>query len=77
MSGQMFDAGGSYMSFPSWLPFGRRLAQLTGIVLGRWVGGLLGYQPFHSKWTSDWQTACKKMETLPFLKKFADRSKHD
>ena len=69
----MFDAGGSYLSFPSWLPFSKRLAQLTGIVVGRCIGGFLGYQPFHWKWTTDWEMACQKMETSIFLKRFADR----
>lgn len=73
----MFDAGDSYLSFPTWVPCSRRLAQLTGIVLGRWVGGLLGYQPFHRKWTTDWNKACEKMQTSPFLRRFADHEKKD
>ncbi|OTA98696.1 hypothetical protein M426DRAFT_258180 [Hypoxylon sp. CI-4A] len=67
----MFDAGGSYISGPAWVPFGKRLAQLTGIIIGRWLGGLLGYQPFYPRWTKDWQMACKKMETSPFLRRFS------
>ncbi|KAI0852737.1 hypothetical protein F5Y00DRAFT_257995 [Daldinia vernicosa] len=67
----MFDAGDSYLSFPAFLPFGKRLAQAVGIVIGRWLGGLLGYQPFHRQWTTDWQTACKRMEASIFLKRYA------
>ncbi|KAF2744281.1 hypothetical protein M011DRAFT_449808, partial [Sporormia fimetaria CBS 119925] len=73
----MFDAGGSYLSLPAWVPFRNRLAQIMGIVVGRWIGGLLGYQPFHREWTSDWDAACAKMETSPFLRRFADRIKKD
>ncbi|KAI0111796.1 hypothetical protein F4814DRAFT_460893 [Daldinia grandis] len=66
----MFDAGDCYLSFPAYLPFGKRLAQVVGIIIGRWLGGLLGYQPFHRQWTTDWQTACKRMGTSIFLKRY-------
>jgi hypothetical protein len=37
------------------------------LVLGRLTGtGLLGYQPFYRKWTSDWELACQKMEASVF-----------
>ena len=72
---QMFDAGGSYISFPWWIPFGRTMSMVIGIVVGRWAGGMLGYQPFHRKWTNDWNTACEKMETSYFQRKFATRAK--
>ena len=70
---QMFDAGGSYLSLPDWVPFGRTLSQGAIIVIGRWIGGLLGYQPFYKEWTSDWDLACRKMETSWFQRKFVDR----
>ncbi|KAI3332044.1 hypothetical protein HD806DRAFT_178688 [Xylariaceae sp. AK1471] len=74
----MFDAGGTYLSLPWWVPFGRTISITLGTVLGRWIGsGLLGYQPFHRKWTSDWELACQKMETSIFQRRFADRSKAD
>ncbi|KAI1138342.1 hypothetical protein F5Y05DRAFT_404125 [Hypoxylon sp. FL0543] len=71
----MFDAGGSYLSLPRWIPFSRTIAQALGIVVGRWIGGILGYQPFHRKWTTDWEFACRKMEMSFFQRRFADRSK--
>jgi len=71
----MFDAGGSYLSFPAWIPFGRILSRAIGVVIGRWIGGLLGYQPFYSKWTTDWELACQKMETSLVQRRFADRVK--
>lgn len=46
---QMFDAGGSYLSFPSWVPFGRYTSRIIGIVVGRWLGGALRYQPYYRK----------------------------
>lgn len=73
----MFDAGGSYLTFPTWIPFSRRLAQLVGIVIGRWLGGLLGYQPFHRKWTDDWPQAAEKMRASIFLRRFANQAKED
>ncbi|KAK4207584.1 putative 4-hydroxybenzoate polyprenyl transferase [Rhypophila decipiens] len=43
-----FDAGGTYVSFPWWVPMGKTVSIVLGIVVGRWIGsGLLGYQPLH------------------------------
>ncbi|CAI7649400.1 unnamed protein product [Penicillium glandicola] len=69
-----FDAGGTYISLPWWIPFGQTVSRTMGLVVGRWLGGLLGYQPFYSKWTSDWPLACQKMESSFFQRRFADRS---
>ncbi|KAI4284351.1 MAG: hypothetical protein L6R38_001457, partial [Xanthoria sp. 2 TBL-2021] len=69
----IFDAGASYLSLPPWVPFGRTLSRIAGIVVGRWIGGLLGYQPFYKQWTSDWDLACRKMETSWFQRRFADK----
>ncbi|KAI6085198.1 hypothetical protein F4821DRAFT_154394 [Hypoxylon rubiginosum] len=71
----MFDAGGSYLSLPTWIPFSKSLARALGIVVGRWIGGFLGYQPFYRRWTTDWKSACHKMEMSIFQRRFADRSK--
>lgn len=73
----MFDAGGSYLSLPWWVPFGRTVSRVAGIVIGRWLGALLGYQPFYRKWTMDWHLACLKMEASWLQRRFADRSKMD
>ncbi|RJE27104.1 hypothetical protein PHISCL_00571 [Aspergillus sclerotialis] len=70
----MFDAGGSYLSLPQWVPFNRTLAVVLGIIIGRWIGGMLGYQPFYKHWTSDWSLACKKMAQSVFQRRFADRA---
>ncbi len=64
---KMFDAGGSYLSFPEWIPCSTKIARLIGILVGRWLGGLLGYRPFHRQWTADWQLAQQKMETSIFF----------
>ncbi|KAI2465118.1 hypothetical protein F4781DRAFT_410508 [Annulohypoxylon bovei var. microspora] len=73
----MFDAGGSYLSLPWWIPFSRTIARGLGILVGRWIGGILGYRPFYRKWTTDWEFACRKMEMSIFQRRFADRSKTD
>ena len=65
------------MSLPWWVPFGRTVSIVSGVVIGRWLGGILGYQPFYRKWTTDWELACQKMETSVFHRRFADRSKTD
>ncbi|RYP48691.1 hypothetical protein DL768_005471 [Monosporascus sp. mg162] len=69
-----FDAGGTYVSLPPWVPFGQYISIAMGVVIGRWIGGLLGYQPFYRKWTTDWDLACRKMETSIFQRRFADYS---
>lgn len=71
----MFDAGASYLSVPWWVPFGRSLSRAAGIVVGRWLGAMLGYQPYYRKWTTDWGLACEKMETSFFQRRFTDRAK--
>ncbi|KAK4154501.1 hypothetical protein C8A00DRAFT_32712 [Chaetomidium leptoderma] len=74
----MFDTGGTYLSLPPWVPFGQTVSITAGVVLGRWIGsGLLGYQPFYRKWTSDWELACQKMEASVFQRRFAVRDKED
>ncbi|KAI1139194.1 hypothetical protein F5Y05DRAFT_381083 [Hypoxylon sp. FL0543] len=72
-----FDAGGTYISPPPWLPFGRRISQIVGIIAGRWLGGLLGYQPFYRRYSTDWDLACETMESSIFQRRFAKRSKDD
>ncbi|EJP62190.1 uncharacterized protein BBA_08864 [Beauveria bassiana ARSEF 2860] len=69
-----FDAGGTYVSLPNWIPFGQTLSICAGVVIGRWIGGMLGYQPFYRKWTTDWDLACTKMEASFFQRRFANRS---
>ncbi len=69
----MFDAGNSYLSPPWWIPFRALIGLFFGIVVGRWIGSLLGYAPFYPEWTSDWQGACDKMEQSWFHRRFAIR----
>ncbi|ROV92179.1 hypothetical protein VMCG_09283 [Cytospora schulzeri] len=73
----MFDAGGSYLSFPPWVPFGKYLSIALGIFVGRWMGSVLGYQPFYREWTTagDWEAACHKMESSFFQRRFAKQRK--
>lgn len=71
----MWDTGGTYLTLPWWVPFRSTVSLAMGVVVGRWIGGLLGYQPFHRCWTTDWDLACAKMETSVFQRRFADRTK--
>ncbi|KAH7322478.1 hypothetical protein B0I35DRAFT_425862 [Stachybotrys elegans] len=71
-----FDASGTYISLPWWVPFGKLLSIGLGVVVGRWIGsGLLNYQPFYREWTTDWESACLQMEGSIFHRRFADPSK--
>ncbi|KAL4967236.1 cupin domain-containing protein [Aspergillus stella-maris] len=69
----MFDAGSTYLSPPWWVPFRCWVGLFLGVVLGRWIGGLLGYAPFYPEWTTDWDAACDKMEQTWSQRRFADR----
>lgn len=63
------------MTLPWWVPFRRTVAQALSVVVGRWIGSLLGYQPYYRQWSTDWALACDKMETSVFQRRFADRTK--
>jgi len=67
----MWDAGDVVFPLPSWIPFNKTLARWRGVVLGRWIGGLLGYQPFYLEWTTDWELCCAKMKQSVFQRRFA------
>ncbi|KAI2631117.1 hypothetical protein GGS21DRAFT_544513 [Xylaria nigripes] len=69
------DAGGTYLSPPSWIPCGKRLSQMIGVLVGRWVGSFFGYQPFYREWSTDWDLACKNMKTCFAQARFATHSK--
>ncbi|KAI0023320.1 hypothetical protein F4780DRAFT_729264 [Xylariomycetidae sp. FL0641] len=72
----MFDAAGSYVSLPAWVPFGRAVSRGLGIVVGRWLASLLGYQPYYEKWSGeDWEHACRKMRTSRMQRRFATKSR--
>lgn len=70
---QMFDSGHSYLSPPWWVPFRGFVGLWVGIILGRWIGGLMGYAPYYPEWTSDWQGACDHMEQTWVHKRYAIR----
>ncbi|KUJ21402.1 uncharacterized protein LY89DRAFT_577667 [Mollisia scopiformis] len=71
----MFDAGDSYLTLPWYIPMRSLMSRVMGIVFGRWIGSLLGYQPFYKEWTTDWDLACEKMETCMLQRRFSDRKK--
>jgi hypothetical protein len=67
----MFDAGGSCLALPSFIPFNMAISRVMGVVIGRWLGGILGYQPYYKEWSTDWETARKRMQTSPIQRRFA------
>lgn len=73
----MFDGGDSYLTLPSWVPFRKAIAIGMGVMVGRWMGGLLGYQPFYAEWTSDWTEACRKMGSHWTQRRFARLNQQD
>ena len=67
----MFDAGGSCLALPKFIPFSMALSRAMTLVVGRWLGGILGYQPYYKEWTTEWETAKQRMSTSCFQKRFA------
>ncbi|KAL3480362.1 hypothetical protein BJX99DRAFT_254664 [Aspergillus californicus] len=56
------DGGNAYTSAPAWVPFRRHVGYWTCVIVGRWIGGLLGYKPFFREYTTDWGFAVAKMK---------------
>ncbi|KAF3095459.1 hypothetical protein TWF569_011640 [Orbilia oligospora] len=73
----MFEAGDSYLSPPWWVPFRHFFGYWLTVILGYYIGSLLGYQPFFPEWTTDWDAACDKMASSLLQKKFAIRELQD
>lgn len=74
MTRQIFDAGDAYPEPPAWLPFRRSLAYWNGVIVGRWLGGLLGYRPFFREYTTDWDYAVAKMKQSFFQRRLVQDS---
>ncbi|KAI2730814.1 hypothetical protein CBS147332_2666 [Penicillium roqueforti] len=56
------DGGDAYTPAPAWVPFRRQVGYWTCVIIGRWIGGLLGYKPFFREYTTDWDFAVAKMK---------------
>ncbi|KAJ5758749.1 hypothetical protein N7520_005905 [Penicillium odoratum] len=71
-----YDAGDAYLLPPAWLP--NRVRKLIGywggVIVGRWIGRLLGYKPFFKEYTTDWAYAVHKMEASSFTRQVVGRS---
>jgi hypothetical protein len=59
---QIHDAGDHYTPAPAWMPFRRFFGYWGCVIIGRWLGGLLGYKPFFKEYTTDWDFAVAKMK---------------
>ena len=51
------------------MPFRRFFGYWTCVIVGRWVGGMLGYKPFFREYTTDWDFAVAKMKGQPLLRR--------
>lgn len=69
---QIQDGGDAYSVPPKWVPFRRFLGYWGSVVLGRWIGGLLGYKPFFREYTTDWDYAVAKMKRSWFQRHLAE-----
>lgn len=59
---------------PSWVPCRKFIGYWGTVVIGRWVGGLLGYKPYFREYTTDWDYACAKMKSSWFRKRLVHES---
>ncbi|KAF2501078.1 hypothetical protein BU16DRAFT_546460 [Lophium mytilinum] len=59
---QIHDAGDHYTPAPAWMPFRTFFGYWACVIIGRWLGGLLGYKPFFKEYTTDWDFAVSKMK---------------
>ncbi len=71
---QIQDGGDAYTPAPAWVPFRRTVGYWTCVVLGRWIGGLLGYKPFFKEYTTDWDYAVAKMKGSFFQRHLVEES---
>lgn len=73
---QTYDAGDAYLLPPVWLPNRVRkfIGYWGGVIVGRWIGRLLGYKPFFKEYTTDWAYAVHKMEASSFTRQVVGRS---
>ena len=56
------------------MPFRRTIGYWTCVILGRWIGGILGYKPFFREYTTDWDYAVAKMKGSFFQRRLAEQS---
>jgi hypothetical protein len=76
---QTFDGGNHYLPFPSrlpsWVPLDWSVYIRTvlgwwlTVIVGRYIGGLLGYTPFYREYTTEWEFAQAKMAHTWFYRK--------
>ena len=71
---QIQDGGDAYTPAPAWMPFRRTIGYWTCVVLGRWIGGMLGYKPFFKEYTTDWDYAVAKMKGSFFQRHLVEES---
>ena len=62
LSKKIQDGGDAYTPAPAWVPFRRQVGYWSCVIIGRWIGGLLGYKPFFKEYTTDWDFAVAKMK---------------
>nr|ANM86573.1 cupin RmIC-type protein [Cladonia uncialis subsp. uncialis]AUW31356.1 putative cupin RmIC-type [Cladonia uncialis subsp. uncialis] len=68
------DGGDAYTPAPAWVPFRRTVGYWTCVILGRWIGGMLGYRPFFREYTTDWDYAVAKMRGSFFQRHLVEQS---
>ena len=56
------------------MPFRSFVGYWTCVVVGRWIGGMLGYKPFFKEYTTDWDFAVAKMNGQPLLRRLLHAS---
>ena len=68
------DGGDAYTPAPWWCPFRRQIGYWGCVIIGRWIGGLLGYRPFFREYTTDWDYVVAKMKGSLFQRHLVNES---
>ena len=68
------DGGDAYTPAPAWVPFRRQVGYWVCVIVGRWIGGMLGYRPFFKEYTTDWDFAVAKMNGSYFQRHLVNQA---
>ncbi|KAI0205338.1 hypothetical protein F4808DRAFT_473379 [Astrocystis sublimbata] len=70
----IIDGGDMQAVPPAWVPFRKLVGYWGTVIIGRWVGGMLGYKPYFKEYTTDWDYAMAKLRTSWFQRHMVSES---
>ncbi|KAJ2990549.1 hypothetical protein NUW58_g2893 [Xylaria curta] len=70
----IIDGGDMQAVPPAWVPFRKFVGYWGTVIIGRWIGGILGYKPYFREYTTDWDYAMAKLKTSRFQRHMVHES---